>query len=810
VKPNPVSETVCTRPLLVGAMFLGLFVARLSAQAPPSPEPVRNAIVFTLRISGSGSDPAPTVNSGISLATQHWSYERTIEGWFEVNVARRREGVGAAARELVEFTRKRGGRHQIIGIVSDRVWNYERWYGEGYETGVYADYRASESADWTGALLPADTGVVLDSTHQTWIRMFDPQMLLGDYRPMMNYLGEAYFAPSTTGGFGEPWTYTTDDPALKLAGEKKQIMTRYHPGERGFTAVFPDAVALNVPAKFDGTVATGRVEYVVPKPDSARGTWTRMHYVVDWAARTELPDVELEVRSPNYETWRPTATTGSAAPGSGRASGPGLNFAAELRRVDGNKNAPLPKIRSLEWRLSDTSREPGIALNFPYRSDDKRLDLEIVAGDLTEPEDATAQAVVVRSPGDPINEATVLPYDWGGWTTLRVTAKLDDGRTIEGILRGGASGHGLKAIRVPATTPGSKIAWSWLREFCPDWRSDADDEDPIPVGKPGVDGDGFSVYEEYRGFYGLLGTHFSTTPRQKDLFVRLDNFNAGTSGVFRFFALSGLEKRFLRPDQLPRAGANERVVNCNVGAGATCGPQTALYVVETAGFSSSWGTPIPSGSRPATVPSVEAKTDVPSFLARRNLQLSAVALDNGQAVRDSILVRSLFQAVGVDRPGRPAGVERLAFVSAPEAADSKPHYLLNGKRVVILTESGDDHAIRNSNALVRINSNLLPGEKPHPSPAYSVVVGTPGSAHSGPEDCVMRDWFADLYLSHTQRDGVPVYKYTLGTERPGTQLGTTRKGTGINDAKRPLGSRYGDSAVAAPANRQLVVKDQAP
>ena len=74
----------------------------------------------------------------------------------------------------------------------------------------------------------------------------------------------------------------------------------------------------------------------------------------------------------------------------------------------------------------------------------------------------------------------------------------------------------------------------------------------------------------------------------------------------------------------------------------------------------------------------------------------------------------------------------------------------------------------------------------------------------------MRDWFADLYQTHYMRDGIKIYKYTLGTEHPGTRLGTTRKGTGINDEKRPLGSRYGDSAVEAPANKQLVVKDQAP
>ncbi len=792
---------------LVGALLLGLAAVPLAAQAPSGPGPVRNAFVFTLRISGSGSDPASTVNSAISAAAQDWTYERTIDGWFEVSVTRRREDFGTGPRDVVEFFRKSGGRHQIVGSVSDGVRNYERWIGEGYETGVHADYTASETATWSGAIEAPDTGVVLDTTNKKWLLIFDPQFLLADYQSKMNFHGEAQFQPSGPAGFGEPWSYMTNDLSRRLAGEKKQIMSRYHAGESGIPSL-PLEMIRNLPAKLDGPVPSGRIEYAVPRHPYAKGTWT-MSYILDWSVRTELPDVELEVRCPNYETWRPTATVDSAAPGAGRAYGPGLNFAAELRRVDGNKEAPLPKIRSLEWRLANTSSEPGIAMNFPYRSDDKRLDMEIVAGDLTEPEDATVQAVVIRSPGEAINEATVFPYDWGGWTTLRVTATLDDGRKIQGILRGGAKGHGLKAIPVPATTPGSKIAWHWLRTFWPEWQSDADDRDKVPAGKPGVDGDGFSVYEEYRGFYTYFGDHQSLQPKTKDLFVRLNSLGKNMRGVMRFYTTSGLGPYFLRSDQLPRAAANDRVVNCNIGAGATSGPQTALYVVETVGFNT-WTNPIPPGSRPRSVPSIEVKSDYQSFLSAQGLTSSAARSSDGHDLVESTLVRSMFQAVGVERPGPPGKIAQLGFVSAPEARDGKPHYVLDGHRVVIETEGGQDHAVANNNALVRANLNRSPGETPFSMPAYSVIIGTKGSAHSGPENCVMRDWFADLYQSSYVRDGIQVYKYTLGTERPGTSLGTTRSGTGINLSTNRPEPRYGDSKVAAPANRQLVVKDQAP
>jgi len=568
------------------------------------------------------------------------------------------------------------------------------------------------------------------------------------------------------------------------------------------------AEAKGLPLAGEATELIGHTRIPVPKPAGWDGAWN-IALEVSWQIDVKLPPVELEVRCPGYEKWRPTATKDSAVPGRGRAYGPGLNFAAELRRTDGRKNGPLPKIASLEWRLSGTSREPGIAINFPYKSDDRRPDMEIVAADLTPPEDETAQAVVLHTPTGRVHEATVFPYDWGGWTTLRVTARLVDGRLIEGILRGGAHGNELKSIRVPATTPGSKIAWSWLREFCPHWKSDADDEDKIPAGKPGVDGDGYSVYEEYRGFYGAFGDHESTDPKKKDLFVCVNRFPHLQKGLVWFFLISGLEPRFLRNEELPRAGANERVVNCNVDAGPTCGPQTALYVIETMAFNT-WNTPIPSGARPRSVPAIDVKDDFRSFLISKGLKYSAIFADEGQKARDSTVVRTLFQAVGVDRPGRPGGIAKLDFVTAPQDSKWKPHFLLNGQPVIIETEAGRDLAADTSNNLVRANSNLPPGATPITFSAHSVVVGTPGSAHSGPEECVMRDWFADLYQTHYARDGVKIYKYTLGTEQPGRVLGTTRKGTGVNDENRPQGSRYGDSNVEAPANKQLVVKDQAP
>jgi hypothetical protein len=365
----------------------------------------------------------------------------------------------------------------------------------------------------------------------------------------------------------------------------------------------------------------------------------------------------------------------------------------------------------------------------------------------------------------------------------------------------------LENIPVPASPPGSHIAWSWLREKCPGWHSDAADEDKFPIGRPGVDGDGFSVYEEYRGYYLYTPrTHYSTEPTKKDLFVLNDaGFQAG-AGIGQFFKISKLGRWLLKPGDLPRADQNERTVNCNIGAGATNGPQTAIYI-KTTKHLHRLNDLIPPNSRPATVPAILVPEDN-SQLGELSSGLHADAFLNQTdalyAVLDHMVMQAMFQVVGVDRPGPSGELVKRVFVPAAASSDGKPHYLVHGARVVMERESdGFDFAVAEQKWWDPPLNGAGRGTMRY------VLIGTAGTAHSGPENCLMRDWFADFYLSRETREGVPLYR-TSPVEKPGTQLGTARKGTGINLGTRFPEPAYGDSKVVAPANRQLVVKDSAP
>jgi hypothetical protein len=114
-------------------------------------------------------------------------------------------------------------------------------------------------------------------------------------------------------------------------------------------------------------------------------------------------------------------------------------------------------------------------------------------------------------------EITVTNFDWGGYSRLRVTAILDNGKSTEVIahLKGE---RGIHEITVPLDKNSNYIADAWEKEMKSFVRKGDWDEEEIPAYQRS-DGDGYSHYEEYRGFHTLNQEHLRTDPLKKDLFV---------------------------------------------------------------------------------------------------------------------------------------------------------------------------------------------------------------------------------------------------------------------------------------------------
>jgi hypothetical protein len=166
-------------------------------------------------------------------------------------------------------------------------------------------------------------------------------------------------------------------------------------------------------------------------------------------------------------------------------------------------------------------------------------------------------------------------YDYGGWTALMATAELSDGRTVVGRVKGGT--HSAQ-LDIPKDDNHNHIADCWEEA----WSGSTDatsDTDSLPRGND-VEGDGLSLYEEYRGFR-CMGVHTRTDPIHKDLFV-CDPGNLSPAGL-ALFGTSGITVHLVREDEFdPGAESadpaeNETVINCNRGY-AALGPQHLLYL----------------------------------------------------------------------------------------------------------------------------------------------------------------------------------------------------------------------------------------
>ncbi|TAL47373.1 MAG: hypothetical protein EPN92_04950, partial [Chitinophagaceae bacterium] len=260
------------------------------------------------------------------------------------------------------------------------------------------------------------------------------------------------------------------------------------------------------------------------------GTFTK---TITWhLERVKEPlDVELIVKpegSPKgYEDWVPE-------PGLNELNkGKVMNISLELR---GKNGKPLKvKAESFELHLSNTSREPGITINYPVEPDKKQLpDLRFLMHPGIESIDED-QSITVGSPDGKTGKALIASYDGGGWATLTVEAILKDKRHIKGQL---FKSGGEEEILIPKRNSGKKIALAWSKaNKDPD---DMDDEEEVKDNSH--NGDGLTAYEEYRGVIaGGKYTRLDPNKKEVGILATKTDFSLFNQGIGWFKNASNLE-----------------------------------------------------------------------------------------------------------------------------------------------------------------------------------------------------------------------------------------------------------------------------
>jgi hypothetical protein len=531
-----------------------------------------------------------------------------------------------------------------------------------------------------------------------------------------------------------------------------------------------------IPYPAEGLVMTGTLRGD-KHPGALSGAVGAANEVTSLIHYTLTPEgmehLRLEITpSGNYANWRPTAAEDGG-------DGEPVEFTATLRTAD--DAVPEPRIEELRWELVETSAEPGITINWPAQPASDEPDLYFqeapaaTAGVVRNPEGDKGQKVsVAYTDGGTLSDSiSVHPRDWGGWSTLRVVAVLDDGRELSGRLAGAAE----EGVRLPDRDPGRFIARVWLeqRGISDGDRSDLDDQ-PKGDSHPG---DGLTLYEEYRGFF-VDGQRVEGDPKRKELFVVNEGGAPGAGGAQLFQRLTGLRVHGkLRKDEMD----DKRVVNHNYSASPRLGAQHAVWIKIEPGREGA-AEAVNASGRPSTPGGVEYIGLPVSFPWR--------ATTSPSVSYDTITVaHELLHAVNVYHHGES---DQVVFWSRdPDGKMYEQATAQQNKQDVPVGPRSEIRAFledgRDVTSQTRVGLRHL---------------GRQHGQHSGAENCVMRYDIADSYESIAN----PAHRYVGIKEIQGAQLDNSALGQDVNLTTRLPQSRYGSAAEGrGVCQAQILVND---
>lgn len=545
----------------------------------------------------------------------------------------------------------------------------------------------------------------------------------------------------------------------------------------------------------------GRTHQVAFDSGAASGTGAvplQYRAVFRPAGSTEL---KLEVTSEQYRDWLPSAT---------RDGSPGqpLRMKATLVAADGS--TPKVEIESFEWELVDTSKEPGIAMNWPNlynQGDGVEFDLRFKPQGRQTAADAQAQRMKLEYPRSLSDTAVIEPLDWGGWSVLRVTAK-GAGKTWVGEHKP----TGDTDIRLPRRAKDSIIAAKWKETYGASG-SDESDNESDPEGEPGCDGDGLTLYEEYRGFYEN-GTHVYADPKRKDLFIYNRCGGVAESGIQLYGRMTGLNlhHRMLQEERCFSGAGDDDTINAyHAKAPHRVNQHRIDILVCGATKSRGGGTRTKGGAgegmrlRPKDVENLYIEGPDQKFWAEQyGVQPASAARQFDVAV-----AHELAHATGVDHHGEGDGAGKFVVLRASEPGNTTgqdglfrvlsgyyPIKIYDERTGRDLTPELVQRALRIRQQAADVYAQEFPqGTTPEQdrwSKVMILQVGVRQGEHSGAENCVMRYWLADAFLK--TGDSPNLYLVPDGTEPVGFQLCDTTQGQDVNMPGRQPQPRYYDAA----------------
>lgn len=577
-------------------------------------------------------------------------------------------------------------------------------------------------------------------------------------------------------------------------------------------------------------VLAGSKRIPVPRPADWSGSWD-IAMEVTWKIDVSLSPVELVVTVPGHAQWRPEGSIKKPS-----EPGNSLVALATLKSKGGNEKL-LPEVKSIRFQLLDSSREPGVCLNWPLdaNDDDYDLRLAVVAGGTLSKSDQVIEIIDPKrnDEGQPYAEVKIDSYDFGGRASLRAICKLADGREIVGVMKGEGGGQDL--VRLPKMQGPDWIAESWRKEKKVEKLAANDDDEKVEDQKD--NGDGYTLYEEYRGWV-VDGAHLEGDPERKDLFIlNLIGADAQT-GIDLFAAVSQLavhdrlkpaemseEKRLMNGNHrdAPQNKAQHGVWVKTFASKSELGGGGAFTILNKAGVA----------GRPGLVKGIgilSRSNDESDFNKPFNLPASDTIF-----AYDRAIAHELLHSVGVEHHGEGDNNMIVGYASTrnPMNKTGRPYYGTSlDKPIDLRTEEGEDVAQRDIPdyektrqfldmillaRCLKDGADYIKRNGATYNPLFSTpqayadfeiellgvfcmmhisgIVGMDQGEHSGAEDCLMRYYFAKYYVSKKPATIGDKQYYLIGqgSEHTGIQICHDQTGTGVNAPGHKPQSRYGDA-----------------
>jgi hypothetical protein len=475
---------------------------------------------------------------------------------------------------------------------------------------------------------------------------------------------------------------------------------------------------------------------IVDRDENANGEITET--ITRWSFVRGPVDVELIVLPQAYASWIP-------APGKDEATaGEKMQVVLQLQGKGGKE--PRLKAKAFELRLINTSREPGIAINYPIAPTGTAApDLQFLKQGGAEKE-SEGQIIRVPSVDGKTGMATIGSFDGGGYAILEVEAILEGGLRVKGHLE---VPTGPTAIEIPKRKKGTKIAQAWLDKN----GSPGEMEDNETTIGNNNNGDGLTAYEEYRGVFSE-GKHMRLDPKKKELGVQIDkdHIAALAGGVHLFAKASGLTVIKLWKEELEE----DRMLNKNSSSGKA-GSQYALRLIKES---------LPKGVVGVNEP-VKKTNKTPQLSIKTVIDIDQLKqLYHAQA--------KVFQDSGVVMP----------YSMEEEINNTIAHELSHGVNVMHHGKSSDEigrTAYAKGRVLYRVytSSGLLKEIDPEKGFEVKGTVGEPGCEASGDLSCIMAYTSVYQWSFVKAADGALEYR-AVPLLPQGSRLCTSPDGTGLN------------------------------